>query len=75
MAEILHAVVVCGKGSTWVIHTYITKETAQDWRDDGLEVYEVLNTIPAWAVYAGIPVRLWFFVQDIFHFKNPWSKS
>lgn len=74
MSEILHVVHVRGKGSTWCIHTYITKETAQDWRNDGLDVSEILNSIPEWAVNAGIPVRLWFFVQDVFHFKNPWEK-
>ena len=71
--EILHSVHVRGKGHTWCIDTYITKATAADWRDDGIEVYETINSIPKWAVDAGIPVRWWFFVQDVLHFKNPWS--
>ena len=74
MSATLHSVHVRGKRSTWCVETYITKETADDWRADGLEVWLIENTIPAWAVDAGIPVRLWFFVQDLFHFRNPWRK-
>jgi hypothetical protein len=73
VSKILHSVTVRGKGHTWCIDTYITLATAQDWRDDGLEVYETLNTIPKWYVDLGGSVRLWCFVQDVFHFKNPWS--
>lgn len=75
MSEILHTVVVEGRCSTWIIETYITRETAQDWRDDGLEVRETLNTIPAWWVDYGFSVRLWCFWQDVFHFKNPFRKD
>lgn len=75
MSKILHSVEVRGKQSTWLIDTYITPQTAQDWSNDGLEVREVLNSIPTWYVDAGLPVRWWCFWQDVFHFKNPWSKS
>ena len=71
--SILHSVTVRGKGHTWCVDTYITRENAEVWRQDGIEVSEILNTIPKWAVDAGIPVRWWFFWQDVFHFKNPWS--
>jgi hypothetical protein len=72
MSPILHSVTVKGSGHTWGIDTYITRETAQDWRDDGLDVVEVMNRIPAWWVHAGLSVRLWCFCQDVFHFRNPW---
>ena len=72
--EILHSVTVQGRERTWSIATYITKATADDWRADGLEVSETINSIPLWAVEAGIPVRGWFFVQDVLRFKNPWAK-
>ncbi len=74
MSEIRHSVEVRGKRSTWCIDTYITRQTAQDWRDDGLTVHEVLNSIPAWWVDAGLPVGWWCFWQDVFNFKNPWAK-
>lgn len=67
----LHSVTVRGKDHTWLVDTYITLETAADWRADGVEVYETINSIPKWAVDAGIPVRWWFFVQDCLNFKNP----
>lgn len=73
MSEILHSVIVRGRGHTWCIDTYITKATAQDWRDDGLDVREILNTIPKWWVDAGLSVRLWCFCQDVIHLKNPWK--
>lgn len=73
MSEILHSVTVRGNGHTWLIDTYITREIAQVWRDDGVEIHEVINRIPKWYVDMGGSVRLWCFVQDVFHFKNPWS--
>lgn len=72
--DIPHTVFVRGKEKTWCIETMITPATAQDWRDDGLEVSECLNSIPVWAVNAGIPVRWWFFVQDVIRLRNPWAK-
>ena len=74
MSEILHDVVIkAPSGKTWLCDTYITRETAQFWRDQGLEVRETLNSIPAWWVDAGFSVRLWCFCQDVFHFKNPFK--
>ena len=34
--------------------------------EDGLEVDEVVNTIPTWA-----PCRLWCWAQDVFRFRRP----
>ena len=74
MSEILHSVVhVAPRGKTWLIDTYITRETAEFWREQGVDVRETLNTIPKWWVDAGFSVRLWCFWQDVFHFKNPWN--
>lgn len=72
MSEILHIVEVRGKQSTWLAATYITRKTAQEWREDGLEVHEAVNSIPNWWIDCGLPMGLWCFVQDCFHFKNPW---
>lgn len=75
MSAILHQVRVRGKGHTWLIDTYITRENAEVWRQDGIDVVEILNSIPAWWVDAGLSVRFWCFWQDVFHFKNPWRKD
>lgn len=68
MNEKLHSVEVRGKGHTWCISTYITRETAAAWRDDGLTVHEIQNTIPDWWPF---DVRIWCFFQDVFNFRNP----
>jgi hypothetical protein len=67
----VYQVEVRGKERTWCINTDISAETAQAWRDDGLTVNKLENTIPAW-LPAFVPVGLWCFVQDVFNFRNPW---
>ena len=68
MSKIRHSVEVKGRGHTWSVPTYITEQTAQDWRDDGLTVHAIENTIPYW-LPLWIPTRLWCAVQDFFNFK------
>jgi len=46
----------------------------QEWRDAGLQIDEVVNTIPEWVVDMGL-LRPWCFMQDVFNFKNPWGKD
>ncbi len=70
MSKTLHAVEVRGKEHTWCVDTYITKEAAQAWREDGIEVNEISNRIPYWALYF-VSARTWCFFQDLFNFRNP----
>ena len=42
----------------------------KEWREDGLEINELCNTIPVWVVRVGL-ARQWCFVQDVFRFRNP----
>ena len=44
------------------------------WREDGLEVYEIHNTVPEWVADIGL-IRAWCFMQDLFNFKNPFKRS
>ena len=55
---------VKGTGKTWSFRVTGTPQHLADWREDGLEVDEVVNTIPAWA-----PCRLWCWCQDLFRFR------
>ncbi len=44
-----------------------------EWREDGLEVDEVYNSIPEW-----LPswlMRPWCAIQDVFHFRNPMGRA
>lgn len=74
MSEILLGISVRGKRKTWGFHFYGDPKYIEEWREDGLDVTIIENTIPAWWVDWGFSVRLWCIAQDLFHFKNPWRK-
>ena len=57
---------VKGKHKRWSFRVTGTPQHLADWRADGLEVDEVVNTIPTWA-----PCRLWCWAQDVFRFRRP----
>lgn len=42
-----------------------------DWRADGLEVHEVCNVIPEWAVRLGL-TRPWCWAQDAWQWVRLW---
>lgn len=62
-----------GKRRSWGFNFYGDPKYLAEWRADGLDITEIVNSVPAWYVDAGLPVRWWCFWQDVFHFKNPWS--
>ena len=65
----LYSIEVKGKsGQTWSFNFYADSKYEKDWDEDGLIVYEIVNTIPEWA-----PIKLWCFFQDLFNFKNPFK--
>lgn len=72
MAKKLYGLEVRGRHHTWSFHVYVDPKYIQEWRDDGLEIDEIGNTIPERVVDLGL-TRIWCFVQDVFHFKNPFQ--
>lgn len=72
MAKKLYSLTVRGKTHTWSFHTYIDPRYVEEWRADGIEIDEIVNTIPEWVVDIGL-TRAWCFVQDVFHFRNPFA--
>jgi hypothetical protein len=70
MSKKLLAMHVKGTEKEWSFHFYGDPRHLEDWRSDGLAVYQVENIIPAWAADLGL-TRIWCFVQDIINFKNP----
>ena len=73
--KLLHEITVHGKHKTWVFQFYADPKYVPGWRADGLEVGEVLNTIPAWWVDTlGLPPGWWCFWQDVLRFRSPWRK-
>ena len=63
-------ITVRGKEKAWSFETIGDTKYLNDWRADGLEIDELCNTIPGWAVNVGL-TRPWCFCQDVFNFKNP----
>lgn len=74
MSRKLLSIDVRGKSKSWNFTFSGDPKYIAEWRADGLDVSEVCNIIPEWAVDLGL-TRAWCFVQDVFNFKNPWSKS
>jgi len=53
---------VMGKHHEWRVT--VDEASVADMRADGIEVLEISNTVPAWAVDAGF-ARVWVFAQDL----------
>lgn len=66
------SITVRGKQKTWNFHFEGNPKYLHDWRDDGLEIHEVHNTIPDWLPSSFI--RAWCFIQDCFYFRNPFAR-
>lgn len=64
----LLSIEVRGHEHEWSFNFYGDPKHLDEWRDDGLEVVEIVNTIPSWAVDLGL-TKIWFFIQDLFNFK------
>ena len=73
MAKKLLSVTVKGNEKTWAFNFYGDPKLLDEWREDGLEVIEILNVIPVWVVDAGL-LRPWVFFQDALNFRNPLSR-
>lgn len=65
------AITVQGDRHEWSFEVRGTDSHVEDWRADGLQVDEVVNSIPAWVVDLGL-LRAWCFVEDLLWFRRPW---
>jgi hypothetical protein len=72
MGKKLLSVTVQGKEKKWSFNFYEDPKYIQEWRNDGLVIYEILNTVPVWVVDFGL-LKPWVFFQDVFNFKNPFK--
>jgi len=64
----LLAVEIKGKEKNWSFNFYGDPKYLDEWREDGLEVVEICNTIPLWVHSMGL-TAVWIFVQDLFNFN------
>ena len=74
MPKKLISITVKGRERTWSFNFYGDPKYIKEWRDDGLDIDEICNTIPEWVADLGL-VRPWCFMQDLFNFKNPWRRE
>ncbi len=65
---------VKGKKHIWRVQVYATMEQIKRWDQDGLDVGIEIYSIPEVIMRLGL-VRPWCFMQDIFNFRNPFSKK
>ncbi len=65
------SITVKGKEKTWCFNFPGDPKYLPEWEADGLEVYEVVNTIPLWAQQSGL-TRIWCRVQDAWRFLRLW---
>lgn len=64
----LLSVEIKGKEKNWSFNFYGDPKYLREWRDDGLEIFEICNTIPLWVHSMGL-TRPWMFFQDLFNFN------
>lgn len=68
-----YAIIIQGKRHEWSFITHINPKYLNEWREDGVVLEEIVNTIPLWVNEFGL-TRPWVFLQDLFNFKNPFAK-
>jgi len=64
MSKKTYCLNVRGRKKEWCFLVEIDPKYINEWREDGLQIDEVVNTIPQWYVDLGLPVKLWCAVQD-----------
>lgn len=67
-----YTITIKGKEHNWSIITQAEPEHVKDWVEDGLEVYELIYSIPVWVVDLGLE-KIWIVVANIFNFRKPFS--
>lgn len=60
-------ITVCGKSDKWEFTFYGDPSNLKTWRDDGLDVNEVINVVPEWIVNVGWTIPFCI-LQDLVYF-------
>jgi hypothetical protein len=64
----LCSIVVTGNDKTWSFNAYVDTKYIDEWRKDGIEIYELENIVPSFVVDIGL-LRVWIFLQDLWNGK------
>jgi len=68
VAKKLLSITVRGKHKKWCFTLLEDPKYLEEWREDGLEIDEICNSIPKWVVDVGL-MQPYIILQDIFNFK------
>jgi len=68
MANKLLSITVQGKHNKYSFNFYGDTKHIENWRNEGFEIDEIVNTIPTWIVDLGL-TKVWCKLQDWFNFK------
>lgn len=72
MAKKLLSITVKGNNHEWSFTIIEDPRHLKKWRNDGLEINELMNIIPEWVVDFGL-TKPWVFFQDSINFNNPFK--
>ena len=61
--------VIRGRRHEWIVT--VDQVTADAMRADGIEVVEIVNTVPEWVARIGM-ARVWCAAQDIWNLPSRW---
>jgi hypothetical protein len=64
----LYSMEIRGNTKQWSFYFHGDPKYVNEWRDDGLEINEIINVIPEWIVSIGL-MRPWVFFQAHFNFR------
>lgn len=64
----LLSITVQGKNHKYSFNFYGNMDDVKTWRDEGLEIDVIENTVPVWIVNMGL-TKIWCKMQDVFNFK------
>jgi hypothetical protein len=62
---------VRGRDRTWAFTTKADARYLEEWQADGLQIFILENTIPAWVVDLGL-TRPWIWAQDFWKVLRLW---
>jgi hypothetical protein len=69
MRKKLYSVEVKGNWYRWSFDLWAYPKDAEDWEKDGLNVKEIVNTIPEWWPFS---VGFWCSIEDLFDMLRLW---
>lgn len=62
---------VRGREKQWSWHVKADPQYLEEWQADGIQIFILENSIPAWAVDLGL-THIWCRVQDVWKFLRFW---